>query len=218
MFMTKKGRLRKPENHSRVETRLVIRPFTVKVNCQIGGLASIRKGLGKENTPFLVSSNIIIASENVSGRVSGDNFTNFCKPNFTNPEGSQSGRVPILPIRKGPNFANSEGSHFCKSGGVSIWSIRKGPNFANPEGSKFCQFARVRNIGNPEGSQHCQSGGVLFCQSGGVLFVNPEGYYFIKTEEKKIVQVIRLLRDRLGNSDCSGNLPFIKDKTKTKQV
>ena len=70
----KKGRLRKPQNHSRVETRLVIRPFTAKVNCQIRGLASIRKDLGKENTPFLVSSNSIIASENVSGRVSGEFF------------------------------------------------------------------------------------------------------------------------------------------------
>ena len=69
-----KGRLRESENHSQVETRLVIRPFTVKVNCQIRGLASIRKDLGKEDTPFLVSSNNIIASENVSGRVSGENF------------------------------------------------------------------------------------------------------------------------------------------------
>ena len=51
---------------------LVIRPFTVKVNCQIRGLASIRSR--KKNTPFLVSKNNIIASENVSGRVSGENF------------------------------------------------------------------------------------------------------------------------------------------------
>ena len=59
---------------SRVETRLVIRPFTVKLNCQKRGLASIRKGLGKENTHFLVSSNSIIAAENVSGRVSRESF------------------------------------------------------------------------------------------------------------------------------------------------
>ena len=72
--LDKKGRLRKPENYSRVETRLVIRPLTVKVNCQIRGLASIRKGLGKENTSFLVSSNSIIASESVSKMVSGENF------------------------------------------------------------------------------------------------------------------------------------------------
>ena len=65
--LDKNGRLRKPENHSREETRLVIRPFTVKVTCRIRGLASIRKGLGKENTPFLVSSNSMTASENVSG-------------------------------------------------------------------------------------------------------------------------------------------------------
>ena len=44
------------------------------MNGQIRGLASIRKGLGKENTPFLVSSNGIIASENVSGTVSGESF------------------------------------------------------------------------------------------------------------------------------------------------
>ena len=29
---------------------------------------------------------------------------------------------------------------------------------------------------------------------------------------------IRLLADRLGISDCTGNLPFKKDQTKTKQV
>ena len=29
---------------------------------------------------------------------------------------------------------------------------------------------------------------------------------------------VRLLRDRLGNSDCTGNLPFKKDQTRTKQV
>ena len=35
-----------------------------------------------------------------------------------------------------------------------------------------------------------------------------------KTTEKKVVKGIRLLRDRLGTSDCTGNLPFIKDQTK----
>ena len=29
---------------------------------------------------------------------------------------------------------------------------------------------------------------------------------------------IRLLRDRLETSDCTGNLPLMKDQTKTKQV
>ena len=65
----------------------------------------------------------------------------------------------------------------------------------------------------PEGSQFCRSGGVLF-------FVNPEGYYFIKglgqIEEKIIVRGVRLLRDRLGTSDCTGNLP-LKKKTRPKQ-
>ena len=67
-------RLRAPENFSQVETRLAIRPFTVRVNRQIRGLISIRKGLGKDDTPFLVSSNSIIASENVFGRVSGESL------------------------------------------------------------------------------------------------------------------------------------------------
>ena len=37
---------------------------------------------------------------------------------FTKPEGSQSGGVSILPIRRGPIFANPEGSVFCQPGGV----------------------------------------------------------------------------------------------------
>ena len=85
-------------------------------------------------------------------------------------------------IRRGPN---PKRSCFHKNGGVPI---RRGLNFADPDGSYFCQ-----------------SGGVLF-------FVNPEGYYFIKglrqIEEKIIVRGIRLLRDRLGTSDCTGNLLF----------
>ena len=151
----------------------MIRPFTVRVNCQIRGSTSIRKGLREEDTPFLVSSNSIIASENVSGRVSGENLESLREAVFTNPEGSQSGGVPILPIRSGPNFANPEGSHFGQSEGVPILPIRSGPNFANPEGSHFGQ-----------------SGGVSFCQSGSVqilpirrgpVFTNPEGYCFVKT-------------------------------------
>ena len=81
---------------------------------------------------------------------------------FTKPEGSQSGRVLVLAIRKvllrptwrGPNFvipegtffANPDGSYFRAFGGVLILSNRKGPNFANPEGSFFS---------NPEGSYFC---------------------------------------------------------------
>ena len=53
---------------------LVIRPFTVRVNRRIRGLSSTRKGLGKDDTSFLVGSNSIIASENVSGRVSVGNL------------------------------------------------------------------------------------------------------------------------------------------------
>ena len=107
------------------------------MNCQIRGLASIRKGLGIENTPFLVSSNSIIASENVSGMVSGPEGSCFCQSGgvlfFANPEGSQfceSGRVLILPIRNGPVFANPEGSCFCHSGGVPNLPIRRCTIFA----------------------------------------------------------------------------------------
>ena len=75
----------------------------------------------------------------------------------------------------------------------------------------------------PEGSQFCRSGGVLFLPiRRGTVFVNPEGHYFIKglrqIEEKIIVRGVRLLRDRLGASDCTGNLLLKKDQTKTKQV
>ena len=72
--LDRKERLRTSENLSQFETRLAIRPFTVRVNRQIRGLISIRKGLGKDDTPFLVSSNSIIASENVFGRVSGESL------------------------------------------------------------------------------------------------------------------------------------------------
>ena len=81
-----------------------MRPFRVKENCQISSLASIRKGLRTENTPFPVSSYSLRASENVSGRISGENFKRSVKAAFANPEG-----VLVLPIRRGPNFANPEG-------------------------------------------------------------------------------------------------------------
>ena len=51
--------------------------------------------------------------------------------------------VPFLPIRKGPNFANPEGSCFCQSGRVLFLPFRRGPFFANPEGSYFCQSRGV---------------------------------------------------------------------------
>ena len=77
---------------------------------------------------------------------------------FTNPEGSQSGRVLFLLIRKAGNLANPEGSI------LPIWRV---PIFVNPMGSQFCQSGGV---------QFCQSGRFpilpirkgLFCQSGGV--------------------------------------------------
>ena len=61
------------ENFSRVEIVIAIEPFTVSENCQIRGLTSIRKGLGKDHIPVLVDSNSIIASENVSGGVYVEN-------------------------------------------------------------------------------------------------------------------------------------------------
>ena len=182
----------------------MIRLFTVKVNSQIRGLAFIRKVLGKENKPFLVSSNSIIASENLSGRVSGENFGSLLKAIFTNPEGSQYEgvlfrRVPNFanPERSQfcqsggvPNIGNPEGSQFCQSGGVPFLLTRRGPNFANPEGSQLCQPGRVPILPLRKGPNCCQSGGVLFCQSGGELFLptrrslvfaNPEGYSFYKS-------------------------------------
>ena len=138
---------------------------------QIRGLTSIRKGLREDDTPFLVSSNSIITSENVSGRVSGENLESPREAIFTNPEGSHSGGVPILPIRRCPNFANPEVSQFCQSGGVLFLLIRRGPNFANPEGSNFSNrgvlFLPIRKglvFTNPEGSYFCKPGGVFFCQ------------------------------------------------------
>ena len=130
------------------------------MNCQIRGLASIRKGLGTENIPFLVSSYSIVASEKLFGWVPGEKFKSPGKTFFTNSEGSQSGRVPILPIRKVPNFANPEGSQFFQSGGVLFLPIWKDHTFANPEGSQFCQsggvlflpIRRGHNFANPEGS------------------------------------------------------------------
>ena len=135
------------------------------MNCQIRGLTSIRKGLGKDHIPFLVNSNSIIASENVSEgyRLKIKEISEkllLQNQRAPNPVGSHF----FFKIRRGPNL---EGSCFHKTGGVPI---RRGLIFANPEGS--------------------QSGGVsilpirkvpIFCQSGGVpFFVNPEGYYFIK--------------------------------------
>ena len=165
--LNKKVGLRNPENQNRVETGLVIRPFTVWENCQISSLASIRKSLGTENTPFLVSSYSKIASENVSGRVSGENFKNPGKAFFTNPEESQSGRVQILSIRRGPDFANPEGSCFCQSGGVLFLPIREGPNFGNQEGSCFCQSGRVLFL--PIRKRPA------FAHPDGPSFANPEG-------------------------------------------
>ena len=147
------------------------------MSCQIRGLTSFRKGLGKDVTPFLVYSNSIKASENVSGRVSGENLDSLREAIFTNPEGSQSGGVLFLSIPRGPNFANVKGSQservlFLPIRGVLFLSIRRG-----------IVSSRVRKI-----------------------------------TEKKVVKGIRLLGDRLGTSDCTGNLPFIKNQTKTKQV
>ena len=39
-----------------------------------------------------------------------------------------------------------------------------------------------------------------------------------KTTEKKVVEGIKLFRDRLGTSDCTGNLPCIKNQTRMKQL
>ena len=133
-----------------------------------------------------------------------ENHGSLRKSIFTKPEGSQSGGVKIY------IFSNLEGS---QSGGVLFSqnrrvSIRRGLTFANPEGSQT-------------GSQFCRSGGVLFSPiRRSTVFVNPEGHYFIKRlrqiEEKIIMRSVKLLRNRLGTSDCTGNLP-LKKKTRPKQ-
>ena len=128
-------------------------------------------------------------------------------PSFAEPEGSQfceSGGVLFLPIRRGPIFANPEESQFCRTGGVPILPIRRGPVFTNPEGSYFCQSGVVLFLS-------IRRGPILTIRRGIVLS------RIKKTTEKKVVKIIRLLRDRLGTSDCTGNLPFVKNQTKTKQ-
>ena len=170
------------------------------MNCHVRGLASIGKGLGTKNTPFLVSSNSIIESGNVSGRLLGENFKVSEKlflqtrrgPNREGSQIGQSGRVIILPIRKGskfanlevPVFANPKGSLFCQCGRVPNSPILRGPIFANPEVSQFYQSGRVTNspirkdpnFANPEGFQFRQSGGFLFLPIQKCpYFANPEG-------------------------------------------
>ena len=171
--LDKKGGLRNPENQSRFETRLVIRPFTVKENCQISSLASIRKGLGRENTPFLVSSYSIIASKNISGRVLVENFKSPGKAIVTNPEGSQAGRVPY--------FANPVGSQFCQHGGVLFLPIPKGSIFANPEGSYFCQSGRVLFLPTRRGPILPIRKGPFLPIRKSPIFANPEGCYFCQS-------------------------------------
>ena len=56
-------------------------------------------------------------------------------PRVNKPILCQSGRILTLPIRKGPNFANPEGSYSCLSGRVLFLSNWRGAIFANPEGS-----------------------------------------------------------------------------------
>ena len=149
----------------------MIGPFTVRVNCQIRGLTSIRKGLRKDDTPFLVSSDSIIASENVSGRVLGVNLKNPREAIFTNPEGSQSGGVQILPVRRGPILPIRRGL---------VLPIRRGPNYANPEG---LILSIRRGLILP-----IRRGPILPIRRGpflpirrGPIFFNPEGYSFVKT-------------------------------------
>ena len=101
-----------------------------------------------DHIPFLVDTNCIIASENVSGGVQVENQESLRKAIFTKPEGSQLGGVRIFP--------NSEGS---QSGGVVILLIQRGPN---PEGSQFFQSRGVLFLPFRRGTVFCQPGGVLF--------------------------------------------------------
>ena len=105
------------------------------MNCQIRGLTSIRKGLRKDDTPFLVSSNSIIASEIVSGRVSGEDL--------------ESLREAI--------FANLEGFQFCQSGGVLFLPIWRGPSFTNPGGSVNLDKLETRSVNISVNSDICET-------------------------------------------------------------
>ena len=64
--------------------------------------------------------------------------------------------------------------------------------------------------------------GPVFTNLGGVLSLSIRRGIALprlrKTKEKNVVKGIRFLGGRLGTSDCTGNLPFIKNQTKTKQV
>ena len=125
------------------------------------------------------------------------------------------------PIPKGPIFANPEGSQFCQSGGVPMLPIRKDPIFANPEGSKFCQSGRVPFLPIRKGPIFANPERSYFRQSGGVLFLQTRGFYYrqnLTRQKKSKRKGIKLLGVRLGTSDCIGNLSFITDQTKTKQV
>ena len=101
------------------------------MNCQIRGLTLIRKGQGKDHIPLLVTTDSIIASENVSGGVQVENLGSLGKVIFTKPEGSQSGGYKFFLIRRCPN---PEGSCFQKTKGVPIL---RDLTLANPEGSQY---------------------------------------------------------------------------------
>ena len=90
------------------------------MNCQIRGFTSIRKGLGKDHIPFLVDTNSIIASQNVSGAVYVENQGSLRKAIFTKPEGSQSGGVLHLLTERGPK---PEGSQFSQTGGILFLNL-----------------------------------------------------------------------------------------------
>ena len=143
------------------------------MNRRIRGLTSIRKGLEKGDSPFLVDSNSIIASENVSGRASVEIYKASEKLSLQTRRGPNPEGFKFLQIRRGPN---PEGSRFLQN--------RRG---TNPEGSKFLQnrrgpIRRGRNFTNPVRSDFCQSGGVpILPIRRGPIFVNPEEYYFVKT-------------------------------------
>ena len=92
----------------------------------------------------------------------------FCQPGgrFLFLPFCQSGRVLVLPIRKG---------HFCQTRWVLFLPIRKGLTFADPEVSCFCQYEKVSllpfwrclNFVNLDESQ-----------SGGVFFANRKRSFF----------------------------------------
>ena len=131
----------------------------------------------------------------------------------------RTGRLSLLPIRKGTKqensfFVNPEGSRVCRSGLVPLLTIRKSPNFtdpergptfANPERSQMWQSGRLPNrVGSfvmLEGYHLCQSGGVT--NRKGPNFVDPKGSFFAIWGVIRNIIIGQILLEACATSECS---------------